>query len=78
MESIYSGLKLQAGFGRKMYTDYEIMCKVCHSRDCLGFSDLMLVWRPTFLRLSFDIRLFDGVILTSKLSVMSLSVNLPA
>jgi sorting nexin-3/12 len=22
--------ELYAGFGRKMYTDYEILCKVCH------------------------------------------------
>lgn len=71
----------ESGFGRKMYTDYEIMCKVySHSRDCLPcyFADLVLAWRPTYLRSSFDILSCDGVILILKPSVTSLSVNRPA
>ena len=36
-------LSLQSGFGRKMYTDYEIMCKVYQSTSALCSSHFTLV-----------------------------------
>lgn len=86
-------VSLHAGFGRKMYTDYEIVCKVrVLSSYAIPFPSyrhtaslpsqlfaltLILLYRPTYPPSNFATLSFDGAILTSKPSATSSSANPP-
>lgn len=69
------------GIGRKMYTDYEIVCMVREFRSGEGGFDMWDFWltntsclvvRPTFLHSSYVIRLFDVDTLTLRRFAISL------
>ncbi len=67
-----------AGFGRKMYTDYEIVCKVRHYQVTLALLSVICLLpysRPISLHLSFGTQLFAGATLISRHSVTFLNTS---
>jgi len=67
------------GFGRKMYTDYEIVCKVRLGESGIAVplttAGLLRLFRPTSPRSNFDTPWSAAVILILKPSVIFLNTN---
>ena len=64
------------GFGRKMYTDYEIVCKVRFPLSSRFFHFTYLIsWRLTSRPLNFVTPSYADATLTSRLSAISSSAN---
>lgn len=63
------------GFGRKMYTDYEIVCKVRLLALMMSSSHSILFLRPTSPLSNFVTLSYAGATPTLKLSAISSSAN---